>query len=104
MSPTILLLCIDYSAATVPQSNDYDGFKIEHHCFKVLFADDTVVYLNENSFQFKCVFDFSEYFGKKSGCKVNLIKYLGVYIPVNKFDELSLFEKNFAKLQSTLNL
>ena len=35
------------------------------------------------------------------------IKYLGVNIPLNKFDELSLLEENFAdtihNLQSTLN-
>ena len=101
------------------QSKDYQGFKIEHHCFKVsLFADDTVIYLNGNSFQLKCVFDILDYFGKESGSKVNLsksfafcirfsmgkkfkpfllsglswptsvIKYLGVNIPLNKFDEL----------------
>ena len=121
------------------QSKDYQGFEIEHYCFKVsLFADDTVIYLNGNSSQFKCVFDILDYFGKESGCKVNLsksyafyigssmgkkfkpfssrglswptsvIKYLGVNIPLNKFDELSLFEENFAStihnLQSTLNL
>ena len=117
------------------QSKDY----LEHHCFKVsLFADDTVIYLNGNSSQFKCVFDILDYFGKKSGCKVNLsksyafyigssmgkkfkpfssrglswptsvVKSLGVNIPLNKFDELSLFEENFVStihnLQSTLNL
>ena len=36
LSPTILLLCIGYLAATVRQSNDYQGFKIERHRFKVL--------------------------------------------------------------------
>ena len=38
----------------------------------------------------------------------SVIKYLGVNIPLNKFDEFSLFEENFAStihnLQSTLNL
>ena len=38
----------------------------------------------------------------------SVIKYLSVNIPLNKFDELSLFEENFAStirnLQSTLNL
>ena len=38
----------------------------------------------------------------------SVIKYLGVNIPLKKFDELSLFEENFAStihnLQSTLNL
>ena len=132
LSPTIFVLCIEYLAAMLRQSKDYQGFKIENHCFKVsLFADDTVNYLNGNSSQFKCVFDILDYFGKESGCKVNLsksyafyigssirsdglswptsvIKYLGVNIPLNKFDELSLFEENFAStihnLQSILNL
>ena len=97
-----------------------------------------MIYLNGNSFQFKCVFDILDFFGKELGCKVNLsksyafymgssmrkkfktflssdlswptsvIKYLGANIPCNKFDELSLFEENFANtihnLQSTLNL
>ena len=139
LSPTIFVLCIEYLAAMLRQSKDYQGFEIEHYYFKVsLFADDTVIYLNGNSSQFKCVFDILDYFGKESGCKVNLsksyafyvgssmgkkfkpflsrglswptsvIKYLGVNIPLNKFDEFSLFEENFAStihnLQSTLNL
>ena len=139
LSPTIFVLRIEYLAVMLRQSKDYQRFEIEHHCFKVsLFADDTVIYLNGNSFQFKYVFDILDSFGKESGCKVNLsksyafyigssmgkkfkpffsiglsrltfvIKYLGVNIPLNKFDELSLFEENFAStihnLQSTLNL
>ena len=103
-----------------------------------LFADDTVIYLNGNTSQFNYVFDILKYFGNKSECKVNLnkssvfylgsskginfrpflssglswpdssIKYLGVNIPVNNFDELSLFKENFANvihdMQSILNL
>ena len=38
----------------------------------------------------------------------SIIKYLGINVPLNKFDEFSLFEENFAStihnLQSTLNL
>ena len=106
------------------RSKDYKGFEIELHCFRVsLFADDAAIYLNGNSSQFKCVFDILDYFGKESGCKVNLsksyafyigssmgkkfkpflsrglswptsvIKYFGVNIPLNK---LSLFEENFS--------
>ena len=139
LSPTVFVLCIEYLAAMLRQSKDYQGFEIEHYCFKVsLSADDRVIYLNGNSYHCKCVFDILEYFGNESGCKVNLsksyafylgssmgkmfklflssglsrptsvIKYLGVNIPLNKFDELSLLEKNFANtiynLQSTLNL
>ena len=109
------------------QSKDYQGFEIEYHYFQIsLFANDAVIYLNGTSFQFKCVFDILNFFGKESGCKVNLsksyafyigssmekkfkpfsskglswptsvFKYLGVNIPLNKFDELSLFEEIFA--------
>ena len=139
LSPTIFILCIEYLAEMLRQSKEYQGFKINSHCFKVsLFADDTVIYLNGNASQFNYVFDILKYFGNKSGCKVNLnkssafylgsskginfkpflssglswpdssIKYLGVNIPVNNFDELSLFEENFANvihdMQSILNL
>ena len=63
------------------QSKDYQGFEIEHHCFKVsLFADDTVIYLNGNSSQFKYVFDILDFFGSESGCKVNLSKSYAFYI------------------------
>ena len=47
LSTTIFVLCIEYLSAILRQSKDDQGFKIEHHCFKVsLFADDTVIYLN----------------------------------------------------------
>ena len=130
---------IEYLATMLRQNKDNQGLEIEHHCSKEsLFADDTVIYLNGNSSQFKYVFDILDYFGKESGCKVNLaksyafyigssmgkkfkpflssglswptsvIKYLSVNIPLNKFNELSLFEENFAStihnLESTLNL
>ena len=50
-------------------------FKIEHYHFQVsLFADDTVILFNENSFPFKCPFDILDHFREKSGCKVNLSK------------------------------
>ena len=63
------------------QSKDYQGFEIEHHCFKVsLFAYDTVIYLNGNSSQFKYGFDILDYFGKESGCKVNFSKSFATYI------------------------
>ena len=73
--PIIFVLYIEHLAEMVRQNKDYQGFKIEHHRFKVsLFQDDTVNYFNENSFQFKRVFDILNYFGKKSGCKENLSK------------------------------
>ena len=109
------------------QSKLYIGFVIEKHCYKIsLFADNTVIYLNENQLQFKYVFDILETFGSKSGCQVNLnkstafyigssrgceitpfskngltwpstvIKYLGVYIPINNVDENVLHKENFS--------
>ena len=139
LSPTIFVLCVEYLAVMLRHSEQYQGFEIERHRFKVsLFADDTVIYLNGNPSQFNYVFDILDSFGKKSGCKVNLsksyafyvgsskknkvkpflsrglswpntaIKYLGVHIPFNEFNELSLFEVNFANIlhdiQSIFNL
>ena len=111
------------------QNKDYLGFKINSCCFKVsLFADDTIIYLNGNAFQFNYVFDILNYFENKLECKVNLSKsgafykgssreknnkpffnsglfqpdtsftYLGVNILISKFDELSLFKKSFANI------
>ena len=74
------------------QSKDYQGFEIEDYCFKVsLFADDTVIYLNGNSSQFKCVFDIFDYFGKESGCKVNLSKSYVFYIGSSMGKNFNLF-------------
>ena len=74
------------------QSKDYQGFEIEHQCFKVsLFADDTAIYLNGNSSQFKCVFDILDYFGKESVCKVNLSKSYAFYIGSSMGKKLNLF-------------
>ena len=57
------------------QSKEYQGFKINCHCLKVsLFADDTVIYLNGNAFQFNYVFDILNYFENIPGCKVDLGK------------------------------
>ena len=51
---------------------------------------------------------FKPFSSKCLSWPTSVIKYLGVNIPLNKFDELSLFEENFAStihnLQSTLNL
>ena len=92
MSPTIFLLCTEYLAAMLRQSKDYQGFEIEHHCFKVsLFADDAVIYLNGSSSQFRCVFDILDYFGKESGCKVNLSKSYAFYIGSSRGKNLNLF-------------
>jgi len=46
----MLVLCIEYLAEMLRMSEMFQGFKIEKQCLKVsLCADDTVVYLNDNS-------------------------------------------------------
>ena len=85
LSPTIFILCIEHLAEILRQSKEYQGFKINSHCFKVsLFADDTVIYLNVNASQFNYVFDILKYFGNKSGCKVNLDKSSAFYLGSSK--------------------
>ena len=103
-----------------------------------LCADDTVVYLNSNLSQFKHVFDILNGFSDQSWCKVNMnksnafyigssrktifrrfstdgltwqtntIKYLGVYIPINQGDNISVVNENFLpifnEMKSILNI
>ena len=52
------------------QSTLCHGLQIGTELLK-LFADDTVIYLNDSPSQFKCVFTILENFRSKSGCKVN---------------------------------
>ena len=64
------------------QSKNYQCFKINSHCFKFsLFAD----YARGNLCQWErypinYVFNILNYFGNKSGCKVNLYKSSAFYI------------------------
>ena len=99
-----------------------------------LFADDTAIYSNGNASQFNYVFDILNYFGNKLGYRVILgkssafdlrssrekndkpflnsglswpdtsIKYLGVNIPMSKFNELSLFKESFANIIHDMKL
>ena len=103
-----------------------------------LFADDVAIFLNENALQFNYAFDILNAFGQKSGCKVNmnksnafyvgsskgnvsqpfsdkglswpqnLVKYLGVNIPITNFDNNLLFSENFPgitrEVQALLNI
>ena len=126
LSPTIFVLCIEYLAIMLRQSTLYHGLQIGTELLKVsLFANDTVIYLNDSPSQFKCVFTILENFGSKSGCKVslnkscafysgkskknkikpyldkglvwpaNFIKYLGTNILLMQYDDLSLYKKIF---------
>ena len=55
LSLTIFVLCIEYKAQMLRQSNLYQGLR------KVsLFADDTVIHLNGNPIQFEKFFDLLE--------------------------------------------
>ena len=71
LSPTNFILCIEYMALLLRQSCLHKGFIIEKHCFKVsLFADDTVIYLNDYPSQFKRVFDILRTVSDQTGCKI----------------------------------
>ena len=81
LSPTIFILCIKYMALMLRQSCLYKGLIIKKHYFKVsLFADDTVIYLNGNSSQFKHVFDILRTFRDQTGCKDNINKSNAFYV------------------------
>ena len=85
LSPTIFVLCIEYLAIMLRQSTLYHGLHIGTELLKVsLFADDTVIYLNDSPSQFQCVFAILENFGSKSGCKVNLNKSCAFYLGKSK--------------------
>ena len=44
-----------------------------------LFADDAVIYLNNNLFHFECVFTILDTFGSEVGCEVNFNKARASY-------------------------
>ena len=118
-------MCIEYMALLLRQNCLYRRLTIEKHCFKVSLFDDTAIYLNGNPSQFKHVFDILRTFGDQTGHKVNInksnafyggssrengvkpfsaaglqwltntIKYLGVNIPINHFDNNSIISEIF---------
>ena len=84
-SPTVFILCIEYLALLLRQSQVYKGLTIEKHCLKVfLFADDTVIYLNGNPSQFNSVFSILNDFGLHTGCSVNFNKSIAFYLGFSK--------------------
>ena len=83
-------MCIEYLAITLRQSTLYHGLQIGTELLKVsLFADDTVIYLNDSPSQFKCVSTILKNFGSKSGCKVNLNKSCAFYLGKSKKTKLN---------------
>ena len=103
-----------------------------------LFADDFAIFWNESVLHFNYAFDILDAFGQKLSCKVNmnkanafyvesskgnmsqrfsvngiswpknLVKYLGVDIPINNFHNNLLFIENFPSItrevQTLLNI
>ena len=93
-----------------------------------LFPDDVFIFFYGNASQFNYVFDILNAFRQTSGCKVNmnkfsafnvgsskgnvsppfsvnslcwpqnLVKYLGVNIPINHFDKSLLLSENFPRI------
>ena len=75
LSPTISILCIEYLAIMLRQKTRYCDLKTGTALLKLsLFTDDTVIFLNDSTTEFKQVFTILEAFGSKSGCKVKLRK------------------------------
>ena len=56
-----------------------------------LFADVTVIYLNDSPFQFENVFTILETFDSKSGCKVNLNKFCDYYLGKSKKNKIKSY-------------
>ena len=89
LSPTTFVLCIEYLAVMLRQSTLYHGLQIGTELLKVsLFADDTVIYLNDSPSQFECLFTISETFDTKSGSKFNLNKSFAFYLGKSKTNKI----------------
>ena len=85
LSPSIFVLCVEYLAIISRQSTLYHRLQIGTELLKEsLFAENTVIYLNDNPSQFEYVFTILETFGSKSDCKVNLNKSRAFYIRKSK--------------------
>ena len=104
LSRTIFVLCIEYLANMLRQSTLYHGLQIGTELLKVsLFADDTVIYLNNIPSQFEYVFTILEIFGSKSGCKINLNKSCAFHLGKSKKLKLNhIWKKGYSSLACEL--
>ena len=70
LSPTLFVLAIKWLAESSRQGS-YQGIKVKDKEIKVsLFADDTLVFLEDKKNDFDIEFDILHKFGKLSGCKI----------------------------------
>ena len=82
---SIFVLYIEYLAIMLRQSTLYHGLQSGIELLKVaLFADNTVIYLNDSTPQIECVLTILETFGSKSGCKVDFNKSCAFYLGKSK--------------------
>ena len=131
LSPTLFVLAIKWFAESLRQGS-YQGIKVKDKEIKVsLFADDTLVFLEDKKNDFDIVVDILHKFDELSGCKINgskskafyignlrdssnkyrenkgltwpvdTVTYLGITIPVSK-GKKNIFELNFANTVNKL--
>ena len=78
-------MSIEYLAIMLRQIILYHVLQIGTELLKIsLFADDTVIYLNDSPFQFECVFTILKTFGSKTVCQVNLNNSCAFYLGKSK--------------------
>ena len=71
LSSTLFVLAIEWLAESLRQGS-YQGIKVKDKEIKVsLFADDTLVFLEDKKNDFDIVFDILHKFGEPFGCKIN---------------------------------
>ena len=79
LSPTLFVLAIERLAESLRQGS-YQGIKVKDKKIKVsLFADDTLVFLEDKKNGFDIVFDILHKFGELSGSKINGSKSKAFY-------------------------
>ena len=76
------------------QSRQYKGITLNKQTFKVsLFSDNVAIFFNGSALQFNYAFDVLNAFGQKSGCKVNMNKSIA-YVGSSKGNVLQPFSVN----------
>ena len=83
--PTLFVLSIECLASALRANSQYVGLQLESSNVKIsLFADDTIIYVDETINQFEIVFAIFTKFAMSSGCTINWNKYKAFYIGASK--------------------
>ena len=85
LSPILFVLCIECLASASRANSQYVGLQLGSSNVKIsLFADDTIIYLDETVNQFEIVFAIFTKFAMFSGCTINWNKSKAFYIGASK--------------------